>query len=217
MATTKKAPATWQDLQARGGPYSPEEQRVLYDRPGMHPIGSHAWGCETCGRVVGTYTSAQVNDYYRSKGTLQEKTMPAPPQHIQELEARATHCEGVVRGIGQDLGEAYGELAKLEAARRRAGEARETGRPSESPQEEAIRAARTQDVTARIARLKDAHLEAVIVRTEASDQYMQAFAQWREELRQEEERANRVAAGLEPEPQPKVSQLERWLSGRKSA
>ncbi len=214
MATASKK-ATWQDLQARGGPYTPEEQRVLYDRPGMHPIGTNAWACETCNRVMGIYTSAQVNEYHRSKGTLQERAVPTPPQHIQELESRATHCESVVRGIGQDLGEAYGELAKLEAASRAAEAARQSGRPSESPQEQAIRTARIQEVNGRIDRLKDAQLEALIVRTEASNEYEQAFAQWREELRQEEERANRVAAGLEPEPQPKVSQLERWLSGRR--
>ncbi len=221
MATATKK-ATWQELQARGGPYTAEEQRVLYDRPGMAPISSHAWACETCGRITGVHTSAQLNDYYRSKGTLQERTMPTPPQHIQQLEARAAHCEGVVRGIGQDLSELYAELAKLEAARRQAEESRtqatmQNRSYSENPQEQAIRAARIEDVTGRIDRLKDAQLEALIVRNEASNEYMQAFAQWREELRQEEERANRVAAGLDAEPQPKVSQLERWLSGRKSA
>ncbi len=219
MATTTKR-QTWQELEQRGAPYTPEEMRVLYDRPGMTPVGGNAWRCDSCGRMVGTYTSAQLDAFYRERGTFTDKPAATPPQEIQDMEARLVHCEQVWRDVGQKLGEAYTELARLTQQERdaeaAAGSPRGFGQSfGESATDKAFRRARMQEVNGRIAQLKDAQREALEVRNEASNEFMYCFAQWREQVRQEEERANREAAGLTPEQEAhKPNALERFLSGK---
>ncbi|MDP9379028.1 MAG: hypothetical protein M3Q29_02560 [Chloroflexota bacterium] len=220
MATKQKQQTTWQQLEQRGGPYTFAELRTLYTRPGMAAIGDTAWCCETCGTVKGTYSSFQLDQYHKARGTFADKPAATPPQEIQDMEARLVHCEQVFRDVAQKLGEAYTELARLTQQERDAeAAASRPARPGELPSVEsstakAFRRARIQEVNGRIAQLKDAQREALEVRHEASNEYMQRFAEWREQVRQEQERANREAAGLPPEQEPEPNALERFLSGR---
>ncbi len=219
MATKQKR-QTWQELAQRGGPYTPEELRILYSRPGMAPVGDTAWYCETCDTVKGTYSSFQLDQYHKARGTFADKPAATPPQEIRDLEARLVEREQVFRGVGQKLSEAYAELARLTQQERDAeAAASRPARPGELPSVEsstakAFRRARIQEVSGRIDQLKQAQTEATLARNETSTEYMQRFAEWREQVRQEEERANREAAGLTPEPEPKPNALERFLSGK---
>ncbi len=217
MATKQKQ--TWQELEQRGGPYTFAELRTLYTRPGMAPVGDTAWHCETCGTVKGTYSSFQLDQYHKARGTFADKPAATPPQEIQDMEARLVHCEQVSRDVAQKLGEAYTELARLNQEARDAEAAASSPRGfgqsfGESSRDKAVRRARIQEVSGRIDQLKQAQTGATLARNETSTEYMQRFSEWREQVRQEDERANREAAGLTPEPEPKPNALERFLSGK---
>ncbi len=130
----KTANVTWQELEQRGGPYSAEELRTLYSRPGMSPLGVSAWHCGTCNRTIGTYSSAQLDAFYRERGTFADNPAATPPQEIQDMEARLVHCEQVSRDVAQKLGEAYTELARLTQQERDAeAAASRPARPGELP------------------------------------------------------------------------------------
>ncbi len=217
MATKQKQ--TWQELEQRGGPFTPEELRTLYSRPGMAPVGDTAWHCETCGTVKGTYSSLQLDQYHKARGTFADKPAATPPQEVRDLEARLVEREQVFRGVGQRLSEAYAELARLNQEARDAEAAASSPRGfgqsfGESSRDKAVRRARIQEVSGRIDQLKQAQTGATLARNETSTEYMQRFSEWREQVRQEDERANREAAGLTPEPEPKPNALERFLSGK---
>ncbi len=212
----KTAKVTWQDLQARGGPYSTEELKVLWDRPGMSPVGANAWHCDGCNRIIGTYSSTQLDAFYRERGTFTERQRPTPPQLVRDLEAHLVDAENLVREINADIEAAYTERAKADRDQRDSEEAARSGRfPTPvDPKERASWTARRQYAEMRIAELKAAREEALRTRNEASDAYIRAFAEWREELLQAERRAHDEAAGLAPDPDEVAGPLARWLARR---
>ncbi len=214
--TTKKQQPTWENLQQRGGPYTFAELRTLYSRPGMAPVGDTAWHCDTCGRIIGTYSSTQLDAFYRERGTFTERQSPTPPQLVRDLEAHLMDAENLLREINADIEAAYTERAKADRDQRNAEEAARSGRfPTPvDPKERASWTARRQYAEMRIAELKAAREEALRTRNEASDAYIVRFAEWRAELLQAERRAHDEAAGLAPDPDEVAGPLARWLARR---
>ncbi len=200
---------TWQQLRDRGGPYTVEELRVLYDRPGMNRLGNNAWCCDTCGAIRGMYTSMDVDAYHRERGTFIERVGPTPPESVQALEERARHTREVWEDIGREIANAYAEITKINNAH--SSRRGPTIGVMDDGGAERQRAARVAMVQARIDELQVAQEQAAVPMGEAGDAYVQAFAAWREELRQEEDRAAREHdAVIEP---PKRNALERFLAG----
>ncbi len=198
---------TWQELRDRGGPYTVEELRVLYDRPGMNRLGSNAWCCDTCGAIRGTYMSADVDAYHRERGTFIERVGPEPPQEVLDAEARMIHACGVYDDIGRQVAEAFQDREKAAAVGSSGHTPGQMVNTQEDERQKAFRAARVASVDARIAQLQSAHLEANEVRGVAMREYQELFSAWRHKLWEAERAANQP-----PEP-PKPSALERFLAG----
>ncbi len=196
---------TWKELDARGGPYTPEELRVLWDRPGVTQVGANGWQCDTCGAIRGSYTSADVDAYHRERGTFIERVGPEPPQLVGILEGRMKMTQRVVQDIDREITNAHAEIARINEAHKRH---MPTG-PNQmaDPVREERRARELAVVEARIGELKAAREEASTPMAEASDEYIRAFGAWRMQLLEDERAANQP-----PDP-PKRNALERFLAG----
>ncbi len=197
---------TWQDLQARGGPYTSAELHILWDRPGVSKVAASAWRCDTCGDSKGMITSAELMRHLRGQGKLQEEQIPAAPPEVAALQEWAKHTERVWQDIDNDLQSAYAELTNALIARRKAEHTRVSegeGLGANDPKH----LAGIAQAEARIVELTAARSEAACVRSEALEEYNKAWSAFRKSTRARDE-------------QPTVarsSALERWLSGRKSA
>ncbi len=202
---TKAKTVTWQELRDRGGPYTVEELRVLYDRPGMNRLGDNACCCDTCGAIRGSYTSADVDAYHRERGTFIERVGPEPPQLVGILEDRMKMTQRVVQDIDREIANAYADIARINEAHKRH---MPTG-PNQmaDPVREERRGREIAAVEARIGELQAARAEASTPMAEEADEYIRAFAAWRMRLMEDERAAN-----MPPEP-PKRNALERFLAG----
>lgn len=204
----------WQELKGRGGPYTAEELRILNTRPGMTAISNNAWECETCGGIRGQYTSGEYTAHLRATGKLVEPVKPEPPEDVRALDEAWQRHEAVLQGVTKDLAEAQVELSQArravneDAERRR--QAQQRGRDVDTAREMRHRAMVDQ-AEAKVQQLQEVYQEAVRARNVALQEYCDAYAQFRQRGRMEEE------ASRNPAPEPKLSALDRWMGGKKSA
>ncbi len=201
---------TWQELKARGGPYTAHEFLIVNDRPGMTKIENGAWQCDNCGHIMGYHNAVTFLRQQMAAGLIADPVRPEPPEDVQSLFDAWQHTEQVLQGVGRDLGAAREELSKTVQAGRRYSEQRNMGREV-SPAEVSRHQAMVRMAEARVQQLGQAYEEAGRQRNEALQLYVEAYAQFRERLRLEEQ------ARRNPAPEPKLSALDRWLGGKKPA
>ncbi len=205
-----KKQTTWQELKARGGPYTAQEFLIVNDRPGMTKVGNGAWECDNCGRIMGYHNAVAHYRQQVAAGRIVEPVRPEPPEDVRALFDAWQHTEQVLQDVGKDLAAAQDDLAKTRRTVRHDSEQRSMGREV-SPAEVSRHQAMVQMAEARVQQLRDAYEEAGRQRNEALQLYTTAYGAFRRRVR-EEEQAKRT-----PAPEPKPSALDRWLGGKKSA
>ncbi len=211
MGTTTKR-QTWQELAQRGGPYTPEEMRVLYDRPGMTSVGGDAWRCDTCGGMRGHYTSSGLAAAgYPNKPVTSALRPRTPEEEAEEREAveAVLHFDGILRDIAEERGRLGRERLEhtryIEAIPARAAQGIHV-----DPIERTRREFSIQQLDARLGRLAVAEAEAKEMRAEPTarlDEVLHRVAAQRTA-------DSRAAVEADRQEDRKPNALERFLSGK---
>ncbi len=213
MATTTKR-QTWQELEQRGGPYTPEEMRVLYDRPGMTPVGGDAWHCDTCGGMRGQYTSSGLAAAGYPNKPVTSSMRPRTPEEQAEEQAAVEavqHFDSILRDIAEERGRLGRERLEhtryIESIPARAAQGIHV-----DPIERTRREFSVQQLDARLGRLAVAEAEAKEMRAEPVarlDEVLRRIAA----QRAADSRAA-VEADQSEQADRKPNALERFLSGK---
>ncbi len=203
---------TWQELAQRGGPYTPEELRVLWNRPGTTAIGKGAYRCDTCGVIRGWYSSADlVNAGYPERVPTPSLRPRTPEEEAEEHEAveAVLHFDAILRDIAAERGklgrERLEHVRYLESVPARAAQGIHV-----DPIERTRREFSIQQLDARLGRLAVAEAEAKEMRAEPVarlDEVLQRIAAQRAA-------DSRAAVEADQQEDRKPNALERFLSGK---
>ncbi len=204
---------TWQELQERGGPYSAEEHRVLWDRPGVRKLNDNAWLCGMCNRTIGFHTSADLERAFGPPRSPAPSVSPrTPEEEAQEavaVEARVK-AYGVWERIGQEIGDLLGKRADAQRRMYEAGQPHHISGNIDRTAQDRIRG-EIAILDARIADLAAARAQA---QEELGRAGVEMDAVLRSVAAARDARTRAARETESGEQAPKTTALQRFLGGR---